>query len=141
MRRHGQFARSKHPATAFFRCRAQRAQRTLQEVIHSGACVPGHWYSEMANGLLHAERHGVTTPVEIATFQADLAQLEIALDSALPEAKLTLILSLGRQWKLTAYEATYLELALRSGSTLATFDRRLATAVQSAGGRVLGTPA
>jgi len=114
------------------------AQRALQAVGKDGALVPGLWYSEVANGLLIAEKHGVTTPGAVAAFQADVAQLGILLDSALPDATMTLVLSLGRLWKLTASDATYLELALRSGSMLATFDRHLATAVRNAGGRVFG---
>jgi predicted nucleic acid-binding protein len=35
---------------------------------------------------------------------------------------------------LTAYDATYLELALRHGAVLATFDRALAAAMERAGG-------
>jgi predicted nucleic acid-binding protein len=41
-------------------------------------------------------------------------------------------------YSLTAYDATYLELVLRTGGTLATFDRQLATAVRKAGVRVFG---
>jgi len=44
-------------------------------------------------------------------------------------------MALGRQFHLTAYDASYLELALRTGSTLATFDAELATAMRQAGGR------
>jgi predicted nucleic acid-binding protein len=114
------------------------AQRALQSVIQDGALVPGLWYSEVTNGLLYAEKHGVTTPGAVAAFHADLTQLGIQLDSALPDATMALVLSLGRLWKVTASDATYLELALRSGSMLATFDPHLAAAVRSAGGRVFG---
>jgi len=48
------------------------------------------------------------------------------------------VLTLARAYKLTAYDATYLELVLRVGGTLATFDRDLASAVRLAGGRVFG---
>ena len=48
------------------------------------------------------------------------------------------VMALGRQFQLTAYDASYLELALRTGSTLATFDAKLATAMQQVGGRVAG---
>ena len=95
----------------------------------------------MANGLLIAERHGVTTPGAVATFEADLNQLGILLDSAQPDATMMLVLSLGRLWKLTASDATYLELVLRSGHMLATFDRQLAMAVKNAGGRIFGQSA
>jgi len=45
------------------------------------------------------------------------------------------IMALGRQFHLTGYDASYLELALRTGSTLATFDAELATAMRQVGGR------
>jgi predicted nucleic acid-binding protein len=45
-------------------------------------------------------------------------------------------MALARQHGLSAYDATYLELALRKGAVLATFDRKLADAMQNAGGRV-----
>jgi predicted nucleic acid-binding protein len=51
------------------------------------------------------------------------------------------VLSLGRSSKLTGYDATYLELVLRTGGTLATFDKQLAEAVRLAGGRVFGDAA
>jgi predicted nucleic acid-binding protein len=50
-------------------------------------------------------------------------------------------LTLARAYQLTGYDATYLELVLRVGGVLATFDRQLADAVRKAGGRVLGDPA
>jgi predicted nucleic acid-binding protein len=45
---------------------------------------------------------------------------------------------LARTYALTAYDATYLELALRRSAVLATFDRKLAAAARSAGVRVFG---
>ena len=62
-------------------------------------------------------------------------------DSTRPEASLGDVLMLARAYQLTAYDATYLELALRTGGVLATFDRDLAGAVRRAGGRVFGDPA
>jgi predicted nucleic acid-binding protein len=48
---------------------------------------------------------------------------------------------LSRVFKLTAYDATYLELALRRSAPLATFDRKLAEAARQAGVRVFGDAA
>jgi predicted nucleic acid-binding protein len=67
--------------------------------------------------------------------------LPIAHDPARPSVILTTVLNLVRAYKLTAYDATYLELVLRTGRALATFDRQLADAVRLAGGRVFGDPA
>ena len=51
------------------------------------------------------------------------------------------VLTLARAHELTGYDATYLELVLRTGGMLATFDRQLAEAVRKAGGRVFGDAA
>jgi predicted nucleic acid-binding protein len=44
-------------------------------------------------------------------------------------------MSPGRQFQLTSHDASYLELALRTGFTLATFDARLAGARRQVGER------
>jgi predicted nucleic acid-binding protein len=68
----------------------------------------------------------------------DLATLWIDQDSA-PVAKTqSKVLEVARNYQLTAYDATYLELAQRKSATLATFDRQLAEAYRKAGGRVFG---
>jgi predicted nucleic acid-binding protein len=117
---------------------AALAQKALLEVDRLGAVVPGLWFSEVANGLLIAERHGATTTGAISGFHSDLTLMDIGIDSALPHATFAIILSLGRIWKLTAYDAAYLELVLRTGHQLATFDRQLAEATRKAGGQVFG---
>ena len=50
-------------------------------------------------------------------------------------------MDLGRMYNLTAYDATYLELAMRLAGVLATFDRQLAEAARAAGVRVFGDAA
>ena len=119
---------------------AELAELALRFVISHGAVVPALWFAEVANGLLVAERRKATREQENASFRADLALLPLTIDSASPDATLSAVLAHGRSSKLTAYDATYLELALRTGSSLATFDRQLADAVRQAGGRVFGDP-
>ena len=48
-------------------------------------------------------------------------------------------LSLARRYKLSAYDAAYLELALRTGLQLATLDADLARAAATAGVPIFGT--
>ncbi|WP_233472371.1 type II toxin-antitoxin system VapC family toxin [Cupriavidus respiraculi] len=43
---------------------------------------------------------------------------------------------MAREHSLTAYDATYLDLALRNGAVLATLDKALARAMHHAGGTV-----
>lgn len=63
--------------------------------------------------------------------------MHIYPDSLDFEAVAKRALNLARTSQLTNYDATYLELALRTGSPLATFDQKLASA-RSAGISVFG---
>lgn len=112
----------------------------LQFLRNSEALVPNLWYPEVANGVLVAERRGHTPANKSAIFLNLLATLQITLDEALPSSTQDSILALARTYGLTGYDAVYLELVLRTGYSLATFDRQLADAVRRAGGRVFGDP-
>ena len=120
---------------------AELAKRTLDVVRVSGATIPALWYAEVGNALLLAERQKVVTAQESASYLSSLSDWEIVQDLVHPELCQTQVLNLGRVCKLTAYDATYLELAMRRGAQLATFDRKLADAARSAGVRVFGDPA
>jgi predicted nucleic acid-binding protein len=119
---------------------AQLALDVLKEAKTRGAITPSLWFPEVANGILVAERRGGIVPATSGLFLSLVETLPIAQDSLAPRATLGTILSLARIYKLTSYDATYLELALRIGGVLATFDRQLATALRIAGGRVFGDP-
>jgi predicted nucleic acid-binding protein len=114
------------------------AREALQAVRSHGALVPALWYSEVANGVLMAERRRVSTEQQGMVFQADLRQVAIAMDSALPQVSQPTVIALGRTSGLTGYDAAYLELVLRTGRVLATFDRQLAETVRKVGGQVFG---
>lgn len=57
-------------------------------------------------------------------------------DNIVPQSRREIVMALAREYALTAYDATYLDLALRTGATLATFDKKLAEAMRRAGGAV-----
>lgn len=114
------------------------SEATLQALYEEDAVVPALWYSEITNGILVAERRGVSSPDKSALFLSMVREAPIVADTTPPSMVQTTILALARTYGLTAYDATYLELVLRTGKPLATFDRRLAEAVRKAGGRVFG---
>lgn len=119
---------------------AQIADDLLSHIETKNAMVPALWFPEVANGVLVAERKsgiGASTSVDFLRLVGTLPLLE---DSMRPSAVQPTVLALARAYKLTAYDATYLELVLRVGGVLATFDRQLANAVRLAGGRVFGDP-
>jgi len=87
-----------------------------------------------------AERRQATNEDKIAEFLIDLAQLSISIVPASSVAALSRVLALGQSSRLTAFDASYLELVQQTGAELATFDRQLAEAARAAGARVFGDP-
>jgi predicted nucleic acid-binding protein len=120
---------------------AALARRAFDEVSATGSQVPALWYVEVANTLLVFERAKRLTEQASTSYLADLTLLAIAQDEFPTSSRQSRVLDLGRKYNLTAYDATYLELVLRTGGVLATFDRQLAAAVRKAGWRVFGDAA
>jgi predicted nucleic acid-binding protein len=112
------------------------AEKVLAELPSYQAIVPALWYSEVANTLLRGERQGVISSKQTAYFLGELALMEIEADEISPRSRQSAVLELARSHGLTAYDATYLELAMRRVATLATFDRKLTEAARAAGVRV-----
>ena len=100
--------------------------------------VPALWFLEVANGLAMAERRGDLTSVEV---DIALKQIESTAASSLnTDTGLTALrdaLTGARTWQLTAYDASYLDLARREGLPLATLDKSLASAAKKAGVAIL----
>ncbi len=117
---------------------AALAVEALALVAQHGAEVPSLWFLEIANTLLVLERARRVGNRDAEVFLGDLGRLAIRQDAAPVGGRQAEILALARAHGLMAYDACYLELALRTGSTLATFDRRLAAACRQAGVPVLG---
>lgn len=97
------------------------------------AFVPGIWSLEIANVLLVAERRNRMTQEQSSEAITLLQSLLIQVDTATDANALGATLTLGRQEGLAAYDAAYLELALRLGLPLATIDQRLALAATRCG--------
>ena len=87
----------------------------------------------MANVLARAESTGLVSEARSATFIGMLQQLDISVDPATSAQALAATLQLARRHKLSAYDAAYLELALRTGLALATLDEKLSKAARRAG--------
>ncbi|MBO1350073.1 MAG: type II toxin-antitoxin system VapC family toxin [Hormoscilla sp. GUM202] len=99
----------------------------------SQAFVPGIWSLEIANTLLVAERRNRMTQEQSNIAIELLNSLLIYVDEATDSNALSSTLILGRQEGLAAYDAAYLELALRLKLPLATLDTRLAEAATRCG--------
>jgi predicted nucleic acid-binding protein len=108
------------------------ADAVLDSLATASAVVPGLWPLEVANALLMGERRKRFTEAETIQWTGFLASLPIVIDGETNAHAWSDTLSLARGHNLTAYDAAYLELAIRRGLPLATIDgdlRRAASAV------------
>src|SRR5260363_360953 len=97
------------------------------------------WHTEIANALLLGARRPVDSEAQVNDYLTLLSYLAIATHDAAPASRRHQVMGLAREHKLTAYDATYLDLAFRNGAVLATFDVELAEAVCRAGGTVFSS--
>lgn len=95
--------------------------------------VPVIWSLEIANVLARSEANGLVTPAQSASFLELLDAAPIVVDATSASRALTETLQLARRYRLSAYDASYLELALRAGVPLATLDEALKRAATKAG--------
>jgi predicted nucleic acid-binding protein len=113
-------------------------QHVLELVTTGGAWVPSIWRLEVANVLESGvRRHRIDTAFRDATL-ADLALLPIHLDLETDRYAWGATLALAIRYRLTLYDASYLELAQRRGIPLATLDTDLRTAASAENVPLLG---
>lgn len=105
----------------------------LESLANSEAVVPTLWPLEVANVLIVAERRRRCSEAEAVRFIELLNNLPITIDEYTAHRAMHTTYQLAREYGLTAYDASYLELAMRIGAPLATMDRQLADAAQKAG--------
>src|SRR4051794_29566699 len=84
--------------------------------------VPPLWYLEVANAFLMGERRGRNTPADTVQWTGFLASLPIVIDDQMIARAWNDTINLARLQTITAYDATYIEVALRRGLPLATLD-------------------
>lgn len=102
------------------------------ELLETAECwVPFLWRLEFPNALLFAERKKRVGREQRLEILDNAAQLVLRADNLLPDIRS--LSALAERCGLTAYDASYLELALRSGSDLITLDRDLADAAAAQG--------
>jgi predicted nucleic acid-binding protein len=118
---------------------ADDASATLKALKESQALVPSLFALEVANVVAKLESKGIVTEADSQRFIVLLGRLNIVTDQATAARALGDTLNLARRHKLSAYDAAYLEIALRAGLPLATLDANLAKAASTAGVPIFGT--
>jgi predicted nucleic acid-binding protein len=107
-------------------------------VADHGARVPSLWRIEVANSLNVGIRRGRIAKDARNQILRDLSFLPIQTDGETERYTWGRIIELADSHRLTLYDATYLELALRLSLPLATLDRELRTAAAAEGVDLLG---
>jgi len=111
----------------------------LDCVADGGAVVPGLWRLEVANGFQAAIRRKRIDARYRDASLGELAQLPISIDADTNCHAWTTTLRLSERFRLSMYDAAYLELAERRSLPLATLDRDLRKAAPALGVALLGT--
>ena len=109
------------------------AGKVLDAMKKANALVPVTWGLEVANVIARAEAKGWVTEARSGAFIEMLEGVDIEVDTATFQHAMSDTLQLARRYKLSAYDASYLELALRQGIPLATLDEDLQKAAKKAG--------
>jgi predicted nucleic acid-binding protein len=113
----------------------------VDRIIATSAVVPGIWPLEIANGLEMAVRRGRTSVPERDELIASYRRLPIEVEAIERDRVWAQILNLAHLHRLTVYDASYLELAMRRGLPLATLDKELIAAARAEGVEVLPSAA
>jgi predicted nucleic acid-binding protein len=114
------------------------AAKVLDALRRISAQVPVTWGLEVSNVIARAEARGLITEARSATFITLLGRMNIQADTATFRQALATTLQIARGYRLSSYDASYLELALREGLPLATLDEDLQKAAKRAGVRRFG---
>ena len=112
---------------------SEYADKVLVALEGKTILVPAIWSLEITNAMLVGERKKRLGQPEILRFNTLLRSLPVLQDVQPIGDQIGNILPLAREHNLTAYDAAYLELAIRHGASLATLDSPLEKATKLAG--------
>jgi predicted nucleic acid-binding protein len=91
------------------------------------------WPPEVSHGLIVAERRDRLDAASASRFLELLRSLPIVVDPVARRRAFTSVRELARVRGLSAYDASYVELAVRLGVPLATLDKGLRRAAEKEG--------
>ena len=97
------------------------------------AWVPALWYTETIHVLRCSENDGKIGESTLTGFVYQCGQLPINIDPVMPLGIQLAVASISREFKLSGYDAQYLELAIRKNIPIATLDKDLRKAAKKTG--------
>jgi predicted nucleic acid-binding protein len=113
--------------------RSENTDRVLAAIKDCPAFVPALWPVEVCNVLAYAERRGRISGVEVLQFFALLSRLPITIEPPLHAAQMPQLYSLTTSRQLSAYDASYLEVAMRRGLPIGSCDAKLVASAKQVG--------
>lgn len=113
------------------------ADSLLGRLLDDVAIVPSIWYLEVANGLLSALNSKRLTVHQFDVCVERVEKLGVQMDQDSVEQLLPDILHISQQYRLTSYDASYIESAARNKLPFATLDKKLRAAAIKHGVEVL----
>ena len=112
----------------------QYAEEVLDQLLESQhAHVPVLWLYEVVSVLAKAQRTASISADKAHAFLEDLRSLDITVDEESFGHAFGDVHRLAVEYRLSGYDAAYLELAIRKGLPLATLDEDLQKASEAAG--------
>ena len=114
------------------------ADAVLEYLENGEAIVPAIWPLEIGNVLLVAERKRRLGKADVVRFLELITTLPVSIEQESPRRMLTDIIALARDLRLSTYDASYLDIAMRSGLPVATQDKRLIEAARKCDVPILG---
>jgi predicted nucleic acid-binding protein len=109
------------------------ASRVKSVLETSGLVAPWLWRLEVTNAILVRERRKALTEAQASRLLQLIDELTIDLIGEPTTRTATGLAQIARPHQLSAYDATYLDLAIRLGLPLFTLDNNLRAAAKRAG--------
>jgi predicted nucleic acid-binding protein len=116
----------------------KNAMDVLDAVQTHAVLVPPIWLLEVSNALLVAERQERVEQTQVVHWIELLESLDYRVESVIADSSFDAVLSTARSLQLSAYDASYLLLALRTRSALASVDKNLRRAAKKVDVPLLG---
>lgn len=116
---------------------SKKCDEILERLLKNTAYVPTLWHLEVGNVLIMAEKKNRINYSRIAEFLSLLSKLDIVVDAETSNKGFHEVFYLSYSEKLTTYDASYLELAMRLGLPLATRDNELMRVAKKIGVKLM----
>jgi len=97
------------------------------------ALVPSLWCYEVVSVVAKSNWKGILSTEQARSFLDRLESLPIEIDENSPQIIFNRVYLMAKRYRLTGYDATYLELAQRKQLPIATLDEELRQAAMAAG--------